>query len=62
MIAPIRAGDEIRPNQIFAVSLPYDLLESGQQQAVVRIVERELLTPVGLRTLERGDPDYKPSL
>ena len=31
-----------------------------QQQAVVRIVERELLTPVGLRTLDRGDPEYKP--
>jgi glycogen debranching enzyme len=51
---------KLRPNQIFAVSLPFDLLERDQQQAVVRIVERELLTPVGLRTLERGDPDYKP--
>jgi glycogen debranching enzyme len=36
------------------------LLEAAQQQAVVRIVERELLTSVGLRTLERSDPDYKP--
>ncbi|HLW76891.1 MAG TPA: amylo-alpha-1,6-glucosidase [Bryobacteraceae bacterium] len=52
---------QLRPNQIFAVSLGFDLLESAQQQAVVRIVERELLTPVGLRTLERGDPEYCPS-
>ena len=51
---------KLRPNQIFAVSLPFGLLERDQQQAVVRIVERELLTPVGLRTLERSDPDYKP--
>jgi len=51
---------QLRPNQIFAVSLPFGLLEAGQQQAVVRMVERELLTPVGLRTLERSDPDYKP--
>jgi glycogen debranching enzyme len=51
---------QLRPNQIFAVSLPFGLLERDQQQAVVRIVERELLTPVGLRTLERSDPDYKP--
>jgi len=51
---------KLRPNQIFAVSLGNDLLERDQQQAVVRIVERELLTPVGLRTLDRGDPDYKP--
>ena len=51
---------KLRPNQIFAVSLGNDLLEPDQQQAVVRIVERELLTPVGLRTLDRSDPDYKP--
>jgi glycogen debranching enzyme len=51
---------KLRPNQIFAVSLPFDLLESDQRKAVVQIVERELLTPVGLRTLERGDPEYKP--
>jgi glycogen debranching enzyme len=56
---------KIRPNQVFtvslgAVSLGNDLLDRDQQQAVVRIVERELLTPVGLRTLERGDPEYKP--
>ena len=55
------AGDpKIRPNQIFAVSLPYDLLDKRDQQAVVRIVHRELMTPVGLRTLEAGDPDYQP--
>jgi glycogen debranching enzyme len=53
-------GGKLRPNQIFAVSLPYGLLERDQQQAVVRIVEQELLTPVGLRTLEPGDPDYWP--
>jgi glycogen debranching enzyme len=53
------ASAKLRPNQIFAVSLPFDLLEQAQQQAVVRIVERELLTCAGLRTLERGDPDYK---
>jgi glycogen debranching enzyme len=56
-----RIGDaKLRPNQIFAVSLGFDLLDKKQQQAVVRAVERELLTPVGLRTLERGDPDYRP--
>jgi predicted glycogen debranching enzyme len=51
---------KVRPNQIFAVSLPHALLDRDQQQAVVRTVERQLLTPVGLRTLERGDPEYKP--
>ncbi len=51
--APVR---KLRPNQIFAVHL----LDREQQQSMVRTVERELLTPVGLRTLECGDPDYKP--
>ncbi len=50
---------KLRPNQLFAVSLPFELLHREQQRAVVDIVERELVTPVGLRTLERGDPDYR---
>ncbi len=50
--------DKIRPNQIFAVSLREELLERAQQQCVVRVVERELLTPAGLRTLEPSDPEY----
>ncbi|MGA3203270.1 MAG: amylo-alpha-1,6-glucosidase [Bryobacteraceae bacterium] len=60
VLAPEGAVEKIRPNQIFAVSLPHGLLEKPQQQAIVRLVERELLTDVGLRTLDRGDPDYKP--
>ena len=49
----------IRPNQIFAVSLPPALLAEEKARAVVDIVERELLTPYGLRTLERGHPQYR---
>jgi glycogen debranching enzyme len=60
VLTPEGPDSKLRPNQIFAVSLPFGLLEATQQQAVVRIVERELLTPVGLRTLERSDPGYKP--
>jgi glycogen debranching enzyme len=60
VLTPAGPDARLRPNQIFAVSLPFDLLEAAQQQAVVRIVERELLTSVGLRTLERSDPDFKP--
>jgi predicted glycogen debranching enzyme len=48
-----------RPNQIFAAGgLPVSLLSSGQTQAVVEAVERELLTPIGLRSLERHHPEY----
>jgi len=51
----------LRPNQIFAVSLDHPVLEPSRWKAVVDIVERELVTPVGLRSLARNHPDYKPS-
>jgi glycogen debranching enzyme len=54
-----RRDVSIRPNQIFAVSLPNSALTPDQQAAVVEVVRRELLTPVGLRTLARSDPNYK---
>jgi glycogen debranching enzyme len=60
VLAPEGPVEKIRPNQIFAVSLPHALLETAARQAIVRVVERELLTDVGLRTLNRDDPDYKP--
>jgi glycogen debranching enzyme len=60
VLAPDGPVEKIRPNQVFAVSLPHGLLEAPQQQAIMRVVERELLTEVGLRTLDRKDPDYKP--
>lgn len=49
----------IRPNQIFAVSLHYSMLSAERARAIVDIVERELLTPVGLRTLSPADPRYR---
>jgi predicted glycogen debranching enzyme len=48
----------MRPNQIFAVSLANSPLTRPQQEAVVEAVRRELLTPVGLRTLATSDPNY----
>ncbi|MCX5636695.1 MAG: glycogen debranching enzyme N-terminal domain-containing protein [Planctomycetota bacterium] len=49
----------LRPNQIFAVSLPFSPLSDEQQKSVVDVVERQLLTPYGLRTLNAGDSRYK---
>ncbi|MGE0128774.1 MAG: amylo-alpha-1,6-glucosidase [Blastocatellales bacterium] len=48
----------LRPNQIFAVSLPHTMLDEAQARRVVEVVERELLTPVGLRSLAASDPRY----
>ena len=53
-----RKDASIRPNQIFAVSLPNSPLNRDEQAAVVETVRRELLTPVGLRTLAKTDPRY----
>lgn len=50
----------IRPNQIFAVSLPSDLLDRRQAEGVLRLVENRLLTPVGLRTLSLEDRSFRP--
>ncbi len=55
-----RRDAAIRPNQIFAVSLTHALLPDDQARSVVEVVERELLTPYGLRTLAPGDPNYHP--
>jgi predicted glycogen debranching enzyme len=54
-------GDDpaLRPNQLFAVSLPNPVLAPAHWPNVVESVERELLTPVGLRSLARNQPDYK---
>ncbi len=50
----------LRPNQVFAISLRHAVLEEDRWRPVLEIVERELVTPVGLRSLSRGHPDYKP--
>jgi glycogen debranching enzyme len=49
-----------RPNQILAISLTYPVLDPSKWAAVVGVVRDRLLTPVGLRTLAPGHPDYKP--
>jgi glycogen debranching enzyme len=49
-----------RPNQLFAISLDHPVLNSERWSSVVDVAERELLTPVGLRSLSPKHPDYKP--
>jgi 4-alpha-glucanotransferase len=53
-------GDaSIRPNQIFAVSLPHSPLSLAAQQSIIEVVRKHLLTPYGLRTLSPADPNYR---
>lgn len=51
---------EVRPNMLFAVSLPYSALDRKQQKSVVDIVTRELLTIKGLRSLSPKSGMYRP--
>jgi len=48
----------LRPNQLFAISLPFALIEGEKAEAVFRIVKEKLYTPVGLRSLPPEDVHY----
>jgi predicted glycogen debranching enzyme len=56
-------GDDpaCRPNQLFAISLDHPVLERAYWKGVIDIVRQELLTPVGLRSLARNHPEYRPT-
>ena len=59
VVEPDRRDDSVRPNQIFAVSLHYALVEGERARGIVELVRRELFTPVGLRTLSPLDTRYR---
>ncbi|MDD6749492.1 MAG: glycogen debranching enzyme N-terminal domain-containing protein [bacterium] len=50
----------VRPNMIFAVSLPYSPLTRVQKRAVLDVVTKELLTPKGIRSLSPKSEGYRP--
>jgi glycogen debranching enzyme len=49
-----------RPNQVLAISLDFPVLDEARWKPVMDVVTEKLLTPVGLRSLAPGSPDYKP--
>ena len=48
-----------RPNQIFALALEHPILNAERWKPVLTVVREKLLTPVGLRSLAPGEPEYK---
>ncbi len=54
-----RPDPSIRPNQLLALGLAYPLVGGRRGEAVLEVVERDLLTPFGLRTLAPSDPRYR---
>lgn len=54
------ADPACRPNQLLAIALDHPVLERERWESVVQIARERLLTPMGLRSLAPGHPDYKP--
>ncbi len=55
------SGDDksFRPNQLLSISLKHAILDKEHWEPVLKAVEEKLVTPVGLRSLAPGSPDYK---
>ena len=51
---------QVRPNQLFAISLPFALIEGEQAKSVLQVVREQLYTPAGLKSLSAKDPQYIP--
>lgn len=51
----------LRPNQIFGLSLPFTLLSVEKAKKILKIIEKKLYKPIGLRSLSPDDPNYRPT-
>jgi predicted glycogen debranching enzyme len=58
VLEPHGVDASIRPNQLFAISLDYPILYADRWRRVVDLVNSELVTPYGLRTLSPSDPKF----
>ena len=61
VVSGTSADEQIRCNQIWAVSMPFTMLDREQERQVVETVYRHLYTPQGLRTLSPEDPEFHPT-
>ena len=57
---PDDASKQVRCNEIFALTMPFTMIEAKQAKAILAQVRRELYTPVGLRSLSLYDPQFHP--
>jgi predicted glycogen debranching enzyme len=58
VLLPDGPDPRVRPNQLFALALSQPLVDGERARSILAVVERELLTPFGLRTLAPGEGDY----
>lgn len=60
VVSGSESDTQIRCNQIWAVSMPFTMLDREKEKKVVQTVWEELYTPYGLRTLAMSDPQFRP--
>lgn len=60
VISGTACDEQIRCNQIWAVSMPFTMLDEEKERKVVDTVYEKLYTPYGLRTLDKDDPEFVP--
>lgn len=54
-----KRDDSIRPNQVIALALPFEILNNDRALKILSVVEKNLLTPYGLRTLQTLHANYQ---
>ena len=60
VVSGTAADAQIRCNQIWALSLPFTMLEEEKERQILDTVFEKLYTPYGLRTLDPADPEFRP--
>lgn len=60
VISGTKADVQMRCNQIWAVSMPFTMLDREEEEKIVNAVYEKLYTPYGLRTLDMRDPEFHP--
>ncbi len=61
VLSGTKADGQFRCNQIWAVSMPFSMLDRQQERRIVDAVYEKLYTPYGLRTLSMDDPEFHAS-
>ena len=60
VVSGTAADAQIRCNQIWALSMPFTMLEEEKERQILDTVYEKLYTPYGLRTLDPADPEFRP--
>lgn len=60
VVSGTKADEQMRCNQIWAVSMPFTMLDREKEVQIVDAVYEKLYTPYGLRTLDMEDPEFHP--